>query len=285
MKLAINGQQLSGKYALPELLEVLAGFGVNAIEIWPANLIGGATPEEWDRYESKDVAGAAVLLRERGFQIACVTLGFFAAQVCFARGGAAAFTEAVCGAVDAASILGAEIVNVYSVGIPPPLFTSAIRPAAAYAAARGVIITLENEAHDDSGLPENIKQMMEEVASPGFGTQYDPCNYYHAGVEPYPAAYETVRKHIRYVHLKGGCRYDPAQHQVHQGSLMRESTHDFIGYLPLPEAAFPVEAIIRRMHQDGYTGWVTLEPHVPVEALLGYYKVEVPYIQELIAKP
>jgi len=57
-----------------------------------------------------------------------------------------------------------------------------------------------------------------------------------------------------------------------------------IGCLPLSEAAFPVEAIIRRLRRDGYTGWVTLEPHVPVEALLEYYKVEIPYMLAQITK-
>lgn len=198
--------------------------------------------------------------------------------ICFARGGAPAFTEAVCGVVDAATNLNATLVNVYSVGIPSPLFIQAIRPAAMYAAGRGVVITLENEAHDDSGLPENVRQIVEEVSSIGFGTQYDPCNYYHAGVEPYPEAYNVIREHICYVHLKGGCRYIEANKDSYRGSTMRGSQRDFIGYLPLPEAAFPIEAIIRRLKADGYTGWVTLEPHVPEEAVSDYYRREVPYI-------
>lgn len=278
MQLAINGQQLSGKYQLQELLKVIAATGIRAIEIWPSNLIGGENAEEWERYEAKDVAGAAAVISNHGFQVACVTLGFFAAQICFARGGAPAFTEAVCGAVDAATKLNATLVNVYSVGIPSSLFIQAIRPAAMYAAGRGVVITLENEAHDDSGLPENVRQIVEEVSSIGFGTQYDPCNYYHAGVEPYPEAYNVIREHICYVHLKGGCRYIEANKDSYRGSTMRGSQRDFIGYLPLPEAAFPIEAIIRRLKADGYTGWVTLEPHVPEEAVSDYYRREVPYI-------
>ena len=278
MQLAINGQQLSGKYPLAELLRVIAEAGVRAIEIWPSNLFGGENAEEWERYEAKDVAGAATMISDHGFQVACVTLGFFAARICFARGGAPAFTEAVCGAVDAAAKLNATLVNVYSVGIPSSMFIEAIRPAADYAAERGVVITLENEAHDDSGLPENVRQIVEEVSSIGFGTQYDPCNYYHAGVEPYPEAYDVIKEHIRYVHLKGGCRYNLTNKDSYCGSTMRGSLRDFIGYLPLHEAAFPIEAIIRRLKADGYTGWVTLEPHVPEEAVNNYYMREVPYI-------
>jgi len=131
-------------------------------------------------------------------------------------------------------------------------------------------------------MPAAVRKLADEMASPGFGTQYDPCNYYHAYVEPYPAAYEEVQPHIAYVHLKGGCRYDARRPQVHRGSLMRESERDYIGYLPLTEAAFPVEAIIRRLKQDGYAGFVTVEPHVPMNALLDFYAVEIPYLRSLL---
>ena len=287
MKLAVNGQQLARTYSLPEALEILTSFGVDAIELWPANVgakLGTAlsTPEQAERWEGRDLEATAALLNSRGFSVACVTLGFWAAPVCFASGGASAFTEALCGAVDAAVALGSKLVNCYSTGIPLKLFAHAMRPAAAYAAERGVVITLENEAHDESGPPASVRKIADEIASPGFGTQYDPCNYYHSYVEPYPAAYEAIQPHIRYVHLKGGCRYDAQQTGVHKGSLMRDSDRDHIGYVPLPEAAFPIEAIVRRLKKDGYSGFVTLEPHVSPAALLGFYEIEIPYLKELL---
>lgn len=282
MKLALNGQQLSATHDLPALLDVLDQFGVNAIDLWPANLAGGTTPEDAERYETKDVAGAARLLRARHITVACVTLGYWAAPVCVARGGTAALTEALCGTVDAAVTLGAGIVNCYSTGVPLCLFKQAVVPAAAYAAQHGVVITLENEAHDDSGLPGAVAELVRAVNSPGFGTQMDPCNYYHADVEPYPAAYETIRPHLRYVHLKGGCHYDATHAGVFKGSTMRGTSRDFIGYLPLPEAAFPIEALIRRLQRDGYDGYVTLEPHVPAAHVTEYYAIEIPYVRRLL---
>ena len=283
MKLALNGQQLASTHSLLQLIDVLDRYGVDAVELWPANLPGGTTPEEKERYETKDLAGAARLLRERKIQVACVTLGFWAAPICVARGGTRALSEALSGAVDAAVLLGARIVNCYSTGVPLSLFKDAVIPAAAYAAQRGVVITLENEAHDESAFPEKIAQLVTAVNSPGFGTQMDPCNYYHAYVEPYPAAYESIRPHLRYVHLKGGCHYDASRSGVFKGSTMRESLRDFIGYLPLPEAAFPIEAIVSRLKRDGYDGFVTLEPHVPAIHVTEYYDIEIPYLRKLIA--
>jgi len=283
MKLAINGQQLSGTHSLSQILDVLDSHGVKAIELWPWNIPGGGTPEEDERFEKRDVAGAAKLLKERGFECACVTLGFWAAPLCFAAGGGARYTEALMGAVDAAALLGAKLVNTYNVGIPLSIWGDAAKPAADYAATKGIVITLENEAHDDSALPENVAAVCERVNSPGLGTQYDPCNYYHGNVEPFPHAYEVIKKHIRYVHLKGGCHYHVENTNVHKGSTMRESTRDFIGYLPLPDATFNVDAIVRALKRDSYQGWVSLEPHVSEEDVLEFYKVEIPYLKNLLS--
>ncbi len=282
MKLAINGQQLSATHSLAEILDVLDGHGVNAIELWPWNIPGGGTPEEDERFEKRDVAGAARLLKQRGFECACVTLGFWAAPLCFAAGGGARYTEALMGAVAAAEALGAKLVNTYNVGIPLSIWAEAAKPAADHAASKDIVITLENEAHDESALPENVAAVCERIGSPGLATQYDPCNYYHAGLEPFPHAYEVIKKHIRYVHLKGGCRFNPDIPGIHKGSTMRESTRDFIGYLPLPEAAFNVEAIVHALKRDGYQGWLTLEPHVASENVLGFYQKEIPYLRRLI---
>jgi len=257
-------------------------YGLKIIELWPQNIPGGGNDEENERYETRDVAGAAKLLKERGIEVACVTLGFWAAPMCFAIGGSARYTEALKGAVDAAVTLGAKLVNTYNVGIPLSIWGDAVKPAAEYAASKGVVITIENEAHDDSALPANVAAVCARVNSAGLRTLFDPCNYYHAGVEPFPGAYEGVKKHIGYVHLKGGCLYDASIAGVHKGSNMRESTRDFIGYVPLPETTFNVEAIVRALKRDGYTGYVALEPHVQTAEVLEFYKQEIPFIQALL---
>jgi sugar phosphate isomerase/epimerase len=284
MQLALNGQQLAATHSLSQLLDVLDRHSVKAVELWPCNLPGGGTPESDERWETRDVPAAAKLLRERGVTVACVTLGFWAAPLCFAAGGGARYTDALKGAVDAAVIFGAKLVNTYNVGVPLSIWSDAAKPAAAYAASKGVVITLENEAHDESGLPANVAAAVERVNSPGLGTQYDPCNYYHAGVEAFPHAYEIIKSHIRYVHLKGGCHFSPAHAGVFKGSAMRDSTRDFIGYVPLPDAAFNVAAIVRALKRDGYRGWVSLEPHVPTATdVLAFYEQEIPYLKALLA--
>lgn len=280
MRLAISGQLLARSHSLAEIVDILRSLDVDAIELWPQNLPGGDTPEEGQRYERKDIAGARELLRARGMAVSCVTLGFNVLGGCREHG-AGYGTEALHGAVTAAAALDAPIVNCYLAGIAPELFVAAVGPAAARAAALGVTIVLENEAHDDSGPAANMRAIADAVGSPGFGLQYDPCNFYHANEEPYPAAYETTKPHIRYVHLKGGCRYDPvARPDDHQGGLMRGSADAYIGYTSIADGAVNADGVLRRLARDGYSGYVTLEPHVPAERALDYYRIDIPYVRQ-----
>lgn len=284
VRLAISGQLLAKTRPLDEIADLIVGLGVDAVELWPSNLPGGETPEETQRYERKDIAGVGDTLRSRGLAVSCLTLGFSILDGCRERG-ASYGTAALDGAVDAAVALGAPIVNCYLAGIPPELFVAAVRPAAERAAAQGVVIVLENEAHDDSGPAATMRAIADAVNSPGFGLQYDPCNFYHANEEAYPAAYETIRPHVRYVHLKGGCHYDPVLRPGdRKGGLMRDSTDRHIGYTFLPDGAVNADGVIRRLAADGYDGYVTLEPHVDPADALSFYEVEVPYVRGLIAR-
>jgi sugar phosphate isomerase/epimerase len=276
MRLAISGQHLSRVHGLPQILETFRTLGVDAVEIRPENLPGGETQEE--RYEGKDFAGARKIFKSYEMCVACVTLGSNILRHC-AEEGLGYVTEALNGAVDAAAALNAPLVNCYLAGFTPSGFVEAVQPAAEYAGSHGITIVLENEAHDDSGPPEGVRSIVEAVGSPHFGTLYDPCNYYQANEEPYPGAYEVVKALVRYVHLKGGCRYDPERRpNDHRGDLLRGSEDSYIGYCSILEGAINAGGILDRLARDGYTGFVTLEPHVPAEKALEYYRIEVPYV-------
>ncbi len=153
---------LSQTHSLSEIVDILRSLDVDAIELWPRNVPGGDEPEEQQRYEKKDVAGTRRLLEERGMAVACVTLGFGSLKKC-EEAGAGYGTEALRGAVDAAAILGAPIVNCYLAGIAPELFVAAAQPAAEYAGSVGVTIVLETEAHDDSGPAARVRAIVEAI--------------------------------------------------------------------------------------------------------------------------
>lgn len=280
MRLAITGQVLAKTHSLPHFLETVRSLDIDAVELWPGNLSGGETPEERDRYERKDLLGTRRVIESSGMTVACVTLGFGIMRGCTDRGpdyGA----EALKGAVDAAAELGAPIVNCYLAGIAAELFVAAAQPAAEYAGDLGVTIVLENEAHDASGPSSSVRSIVDDIGSPHFGTQYDPCNYYQANEEAYPAAYEVIKDITRYVHLKGGCLYDAERRpRDHRGDTFRGSEHLYIGYTTISDGVVNVDGVLRRLADDGYDGFVTLEPHVPPEQAMASYRADVSYVRE-----
>lgn len=278
MQLAISGQLLSHSHDLASIIAIFRSLGVNAIELWPENISGGETKEERARYACKDLDGARTLLQASHMTVACVTLSgvLRRALVEEPRYG----TKALLETIDAATILGSTLVNCYLEGLTTDLFLEIVRPAVEYAARKQVTLVLENEAHDDSGSAEGVKAIVEKVNAPYFGTIYDPCNYYQAHEEPYPGAYETLKEHIRYVHLKGGCRYHPQRRpQDHRGGTLRGSEDAHIGYTTIQEGVANADGILHRLARDGYTGFITLEPHVSVEDALTYYQADVAYIR------
>jgi sugar phosphate isomerase/epimerase len=278
MQLAISGQLLSHTHDLASIIEIVRSLGVNALELWPENIAGGETKEERARYEGKDLGGVRDLLQASHTSIACVTLSGVLRRALVE--GPDYGTQALLGAIDAATILGSNLVNCYLEGLTADLFLEIVRPAVEYAASKQVTLVLENEAHDDSGSAEGVKTIVEKVNSPYFGTVYDPCNYYQAHEEPYPGAYETLKEHIHYVHLKGGCRYHPQMRpQDHRGGMLRGSEDAYIGYTSIQEGVANVDGILHRLARDGYTGFITLEPHVSVEDALTYYQADVAYMR------
>lgn len=91
-----------------------------------------------------------------------------------------------------------------------------------------------------------------------------------------------IQEHIRYVRLKGGCRYVEGRPDIHRGGLMRGSDMERIGYVLLPDAAYPTDAVLRRLQADNYSGFVTLEPHVPADFVTAFYDREIPFVRSFL---
>ncbi|GCE29546.1 hypothetical protein KDA_50300 [Dictyobacter alpinus] len=278
MKLAISGQLLSHTHDLSSIIDIFRSLEVDAIDLWPENIPGGATSEERARYEGKDIEQVRDLLQARQIRVACVTIGGMAIKKASEEGLAYA-TKALIATVDAAAVLGSSLVNCYLEGFSPDFFVEFMRPVVDYAASKNIMVALENEAHDASGTAEGLKAILKHINSPYFGTSYDPCNYYQANEEPFPRAYEILKEHIRYVHLKGGCRYDPQYRPGdHCGGTLRDTINAHIGYTTITDGVANADGILRRLVKDGYTGYITVEPHVPVEQALAYYRADMAYL-------
>lgn len=285
MKLAISGQQLGGfGKSLREILSVLKSFSVSWVELWTFNLVGGFRGK---KCSGEDLRRTKKLLDKYNIGVACVTNGdAFVKEMAEQPD---RYIASMKETVRVAKELNAPFVNCYvyyfalghDADIKP--FVKVMRPIVDYAEEMGVTVVLENEAHDASGTPEGMLKILKALNSEYFKTNFDATNYYHANVEPFPYAYEVLKDYIAYVHVKNGCRFIPEVHPDYaKGAPFAPPNNSYsIFYPPLPYGAVNIEGLIRRLKDDGYDGFCTLEPHVhTLDKLMEYYKVEVAYLNQ-----
>lgn len=269
------------------ILEVLNEVDVRWIDLWPVNVEGGDPARRgWrHRFEGRDIDQAEAALNEHGIGVACVTMpGGFAADLAAEPDD---YLDALTSAIDVAAALRAPLVNSYAYhlcrgGAPAasPLI-EILRAGAHHAAARGVTLCLENEAHDATATAAGMRCIIEAVGSPALRTTFDPANYYQASDEPFPAAYEELRELIGYVHVKGARVFRPGIDPDWQrgGTITRRESEANVGYPPLPDGAVNTEQLLRRILTDRVSSFCTLEPHVPTAYVEAYYRAEVPYLR------
>jgi sugar phosphate isomerase/epimerase len=196
----------------------------------------------------------------------------------------------------AAKRLGASSVNTYFGANPSRSVEEAIQryrqniaSCVEEAEKTGVYITLENEfeitGNDPTRRAEDVLNIAEAVDSAWFKINYDPCNFYFAGEEAYPYAYNLLKKHIGYVHLKNGMKYSPRLHPpLHKDYLWRDKSGDYV-CCPLGNGAVNVESLLRNLSTDGYEGYVCLEPHVPPQILGDTFRDGLDYIKTHLLQP
>jgi len=287
MKLAVSGQVFAIKHGLEETLSIIGSYGIRTIEIWPGNIPAVESDASGDTYEGRDIGAAKKLLDQYGFTVSCVSMsGAFNTKISADLDG---YAKALLYTVKVAKMLGAKLVNHYcynlSLDIHPNLdrIQQAMTPAVQLAEEEGIILCLENEAHDATQTPEGMLAIVKSFNSTCFQTNFDATNYYHAGQEGFPYAYELLKPYIAYVHLKNGCVYRPetGHSQDSKGTVMTGSlAPNHIYYPPIPEGAVNIDGVLASLKRDGYNGYCTIEPHTTPELLEYYLKVETAYVKE-----
>jgi sugar phosphate isomerase/epimerase len=288
MILGIAGYTLGKTHTLPQILSKFKQYEARWVELWPWNLEGG-NPNliAWeDRYEDRDINQCEQVLNEYGIGVACVTFPAAFSPELVAR--PEEYLKALEKAIDAAKALNSKFVNSYcyhfalgqGVSIDP--FVRLMQRAAKYAEESGVTLLLENEAHDATGTVSGMLKILDAVNSKACKTTFDPVNYYQANDEGYPDAYERLKKYIVYVHVKGGCLYNPGLHseKAKGGTLTGRIQNGFIYYPPLPDSAVNTDRLLSRLTEDQYEGIVMIEPHVTPDLADEYYAIETKYLRK-----
>jgi L-ribulose-5-phosphate 3-epimerase len=154
-------------------------------------------------------------------------------------------------AFEIAERLGVRIIRVFSYWRTTepekcfPRLREALLALADQAAARGMVIGLENEHACNVGTGEEAARFLATVEHPALQVLWDPANASILGETPFPNGYDLLPKdRIVHVHAKDCYVKD---HKPVWGAV-GEMGIDWRGQL---------EALRR----DGYRGWISLETH------------------------
>jgi sugar phosphate isomerase/epimerase len=123
----------------------------------------------------------------------------------------------------------------------------------------GIRVAMENSVIRFTRQPEDLLAIVRAVGHPRFGVNYDPDNYYNAGIEGFPYAYEFVRPHIFHMHAKDSSRWIPAVHGDQKRVLHRAGGN--MVCVSIGTGAVNWAGLADRLRTDGYRGPISLEPH------------------------
>lgn len=154
-------------------------------------------------------------------------------------------------AFDIAARVGAPIIRVFSYWRtvePERTFervASALHDLGEQAAARGMIVALENEHACNAGTAAETAQLFERINHPAVKVLWDPANAFILGETPFPDGFSKLAAdRIVHIHAKD-CHV--RDHKPTWGPL-GEMGVDWTGQLAALERA-------------GYQGWISLETH------------------------
>lgn len=111
-----------------------------------------------------------------------------------------------------------------------------------YAAEQGVILLHENEKDIYGDTAERCADLMETLGCEHFRAVFDPANFVQCGQDT-EKAYALLRSHIAYVHIKDAFLAD--------GRVV-----------PAGHGDGNVEYVLRSLLEDGYDGFLSIEPHL-----------------------
>ena len=119
-----------------------------------------------------------------------------------------------------------------------------LRQAAEMAGSAGMQLAIEVESGFWADAGKHTAEIIRAVDHPALLVNWDPGNAFHAGDDPYPAGYEAVRPYVAHVHFKDIQRSEQGQYRyVVEGAI------DWAGQ-------------IAALQRDGYTGYISVEPHM-----------------------
>ncbi len=283
MQLTISGTELKANESLELLIEWARESEISFVELWhPQNTSG------------LGLKCSKKLLKESGLKVACVGTG----TELYRNGGSTDDQANLFEAIKVAKRLGASFVNTYfghyelrDDRLAIETYLKFLSPCLDLAAESGVTIVLENEfnafgrdyaASDITRRPYSLKKLFERVNRQEFRLNFDPSNFYCAGVEPFPYAYYLLRRFIAYCHIKDVCLQPSCENSVTRSTNWRKFSDFDQLYVTcaMGDGAIPWNNILRALDNDGYNGFLTLEPHSEEGIRLQAFKQSADFIRQ-----
>lgn len=264
-RIALSGHAFRHLHPDEFLRRLTQGYGLHAIDFWPWNA-GGLS-----------IASFREALERCDSTVVCVNAPGAKGRIGHADDGVKG-GEAIRVAIGQAAELDAPFVQfytgVYDWGDEWTTVKSAaaeLMPLVDEAQSRGVTLLLENNLdqrqEDPKGLnpsrrPEVVLALLEAVGSDRLKLCYDPANFYMAGAEAFPYAYELLKPHIAHVHVKDCFRYSRVLHGADADGrklFVDGREGPFIAAAP-GDGALNWEGILARLREDAYKGWIVIDP-------------------------
>ena len=159
---------------------------------------------------------------------------------------------------DVAAELGTAIVRVFSfyipAGDPPERYRQQVidrmGALAGIAEDRGLVLAHENEKEIYGDTPDRCADVITAVGSPALRATFDPANFVQCGVRPHSDAYALLRPFLVYLQVKDALA----------------ATGEVV---PAGEGDGQVRETLSALRDSGFTGFMSLEPHLAQAGRLG----------------
>ena len=132
-----------------------------------------------------------------------------------------------------------------------------------YAEEKGIILLHENEKGIYGDVPSRCLELYQSMNSPNFSLIFDPANFVQCQVETYPMAFDLLKEHVKYYHIKDAL--------METGEVVPSGYGD--GHL---------REILKALQERDFSGFTSLEPHLG--QFEGFAELEGKVAQEADAK-
>ena len=134
---------------------------------------------------------------------------------------------------------------------------------------------------EPTSTADNCKKLVEMIDSKNFKLNFDGANFFIGGEEPFPYAYELLKEHIAYIHLKDATKLTDLWKEKRPNAQMWNDYFrgDFL-CVPLGEGALNYAGFLQQLRKDKYDGYLVLEPHIEKENLDEAMKKTITYLNK-----